>query len=313
MEGVLGLGMISGPIVGSLLFGVGGGEEHIGFVLPFMVLGGIEALFAVFNLFLLPNLPLPPPKKPSLRKYSWKVVVPWLNCVVSGAGIGLLSPTMEPHLLPIMSVQTIGFVFAACCGCYTLAAPLVGCFDDATSGRFALFCMALGNVITGVGYGLTAPVPLHWGGKEWSLGPAFVWPAACLIGAGLAFGLVPIYKQILQYAKHEDQEQRDVASSALLTVSMSTGAFLGPVLGGMLSEALGTRKTYIVAAVAFEVMAVVLLCFGLAPGFREPVAPLAAAPVNGAPVNGAAGDDLEGSTRSARTVPLLPQQQQQQQ
>lgn len=272
MEGVNGLAMIMGPIVGSTLFSLGGGKDHIGYVLPFLILGGIELVFAIASLGFLPKLPVPPQQQPRLTSFTWKVLIPFAVCVTSGASLGLLNPTIEPHLeAPPLnySVQMVGFAFAAACGAYALTAPVAGVLDDCTEARWALQMMSFGLCVTGLGFASLGPIPLDIGGQKWRLNAAACWAGACLIGVGCSFGLIPVYKQILLCATHEEQEEAELATSACFTIALSVGGFLGPTMGGMLSQAVGVRTAYFYSTVFLFALALLLLILALTPAFRN--------------------------------------------
>lgn len=250
LEGANGLALILGPIVGSTLFTLGGGADHYGYVLPFLILGLAEGLFSLLNLLMLPKLPTPPSSTPSMFNFSGKALIPGFNCVVMGISLGLLSPTLQPLLaMPPLNynVQMVGFAFAAICGVYAVVAVLVGKVDDYFEGRQALFLMAAGALMVGWSFLFMGPVRLDVEGHIlWELTPsrALFWTSTPLLGAGVAFGFIPVYKQFIGHAKHESSEERDLAASAAFTMAVALGSFLGPTLGGLLSELIGVRSTY---------------------------------------------------------------------
>merc|ERR1712190_587902 len=99
------------------------------------------------------------------------------------------------------------------------------------------------------------------------MGPAGCWIGVGLIGAGCSFGLIPVYKNILLYAQHTISEEKETATSALFTVVFSIGSFLGPTLGGMLSQAVGIRTAYTYSAVSLVSLAFLLVFLGVTPAF----------------------------------------------
>lgn len=270
VEVLNGIAMICGPVVGSVLFELGGGEDGWGFVVPFMVLGAVEVSAAVCNLAMLPPLPAPSTQRPSMKNFSFGVVVPVSVCIISGVGLGILEPTLGPHVTaaPLSySISKVGFVFACACGFYAAAAPLAGAWDDHTGGKWALLIMAVGCVLGSVGYALMAPI-------TGELTDALVWTGAALIGIGCSFALIPVMKNISSYSRHETKEEKDLATAALLSMSMSFGMFLGPTAGGVLSELFGISLAYLVSSAILFMMAgllfikpflmIVKRCLGLA-------------------------------------------------
>eukprot|EP00437_Effrenium_voratum_P041751 CAMPEP_0181473436 /NCGR_PEP_ID=MMETSP1110-20121109/40122_1 /TAXON_ID=174948 /ORGANISM="Symbiodinium sp., Strain CCMP421" /LENGTH=444 /DNA_ID=CAMNT_0023598551 /DNA_START=39 /DNA_END=1370 /DNA_ORIENTATION=- len=271
LEGVNGLALILGPIVGSTLFSLGGGASQLGYVMPFVVLGGAEAVFAFLNVFLLPQMPTPPARQPSLTKFSGKVLLACLNCVVAGISLGLLNPTLQPHLAaaPLhCSVQMVGFVFAACCGSYAVLSVLAGAVDDCTKGRMAIYLMAFGAFLSGIAFLMLGPAPIEVNGHELELSSALLWASTAFLGSGVAFGLIPVFKQVLSHAKHESAEERELAASSVFTLAMATGSFLGPTLGGLLSDLVGVRKAYAYSGLLEIILSVVLLIMAMTPAFR---------------------------------------------
>lgn len=274
LEGANGLALILGPILGSTLFTLGGGAAHYGYVLPFLILGLAEGLFSLLNLLMLPKLPCPPSNTPSMLSFSGKALIPGFSCVVMGISLGLLSPTLQPLLaMPPLNydVQMVGFAFAAICGVYAVVAVLVGKVDDYFEGRHALILMAAGALMVGWSFLFMGPLRLDVEGHVlWQLPPsrALFWTSTPLLGAGVAFGFIPVYKQLIGHAKHESSEERDLAASAAFTMAVALGAFLGPTLGGLLSELIGVRSTYTYAGLMQLVLFIFLAIVAFIPGLR---------------------------------------------
>lgn len=276
LEGSNGLALILGPIVGSTLFTLGGGAEHFGYVLPFVVLGVAEIVFSMLNAFSLPKLPTPPSSHPSLLNFSPKALIPGFNCVVMGISLGLLSPTLQPLLAepPLSySIQMVGFAFAAICTVYAVMAVLVGKVDDYYEGRKALPLMATGAILVGGSFLMMGPMRLVFEGHTWELPPsrALFWTSTPFLGAGVAFGFIPVYKQFICLAKHETSEERDLAASSAFTIAVALGSFLGPTLGGELSELIGVRSTYTYMGLMEVVLFIVLVILTFVPSLRQDV------------------------------------------
>ncbi|CAE7715265.1 SLC18B1, partial [Symbiodinium microadriaticum] len=272
LEGVNGLAMILGPIVGSSLYSLAGGDSHLGYVLPFVILGLVELLFSFLTALLLPKLPSPPQNQPSLFNFSPKVLLACVNCVVSGIALGFLNPTLQPHLsaAPLhYSVQMVGLVLSAACGSYALVAVGVGALDDWAKGSIGPQLMALGALLSGISYLMLAPLPLQIGGQELMLTPALCWSSTMVLGIGVAFGLIPVYKQLISCALHEVPQERELAASSLFTIAMATGAFLGPTLGGLLLELVGARTAYSSTGILEVALAIVLFFVAMTPAFRQ--------------------------------------------
>merc|ERR1740121_3441278 len=78
---------------------------------------------------------------------------------------------------------------------------------------------------------------------------------------------MPVFKNIQLYAQHATSEEKETATSALFTVVFSIGSFLGPTLGGMLSQAFGIRTAYTYSAVSLVSLAFLLAFLGVTPAF----------------------------------------------
>mmetsp|Transcript_65883 Transcript_65883/g.146377 ORF Transcript_65883/g.146377 Transcript_65883/m.146377 type:complete len:447 (+) Transcript_65883:60-1400(+) len=272
LEGVNGLAMILGPIVGSSLYGLAGGDSHLGYVLPFLVLGVVEVFFCFANVLLLPSLPSPPENQPSLFNFSPKVLLTCVNCILSGVALGFLNPTLEPHLHgpPLnYSIPLVGFVLSAACAAYAVMAVAAGALDDMGQGVYGVHLMSFGALLCGVSYMMLAPLPVWLGGHELVLTPALCWSSVVILGVGVAFGLIPVYKQVTLCAMHDTAAERELAASSLFTITMATGAFLGPTMGGFLGELVGYRAAYSYCGGMEVMLAVVLIVVAFTPAFRH--------------------------------------------
>ena len=119
---------------------------------------------------------------------------------------------------------------------------------------------------------MLGPIQLVIGGHillELKPSPALFWIAACLLGSGVAFGFIPVYKQFVTHAMHSSTEERDLAASGAFTIAVAMGSFLGPTLGGLLSELIGVRGTYTYTGLMELVLFLVLICLSLTPAFTH--------------------------------------------
>lgn len=250
LEGANGLALILGPLVGSTLFSIGGGAQHVGYVIPFLVLGLTGALCGGMNWVLMPTLPTPARSNPSLSKFSLKAVPTAINCTILGIVFGVLNPTLQPHCAeqPLKyDVQIVGLVYATICAIYSMLGILVGRLDDLYEGRNGFLLMAIGALLIAVSFFLLGPLELAFGSHfvvEMKPSPALFWISVCIMGAGAAFGWIPVYRQFVTHALHTTSEERDLRASMIYTISVALGSFLGPVVGGLLSQHIGVRGTY---------------------------------------------------------------------
>eukprot|EP00929_Paragymnodinium_shiwhaense_P006959 TRINITY_DN110914_c0_g1_i1.p1 TRINITY_DN110914_c0_g1~~TRINITY_DN110914_c0_g1_i1.p1 ORF type:complete len:463 (+),score=43.73 TRINITY_DN110914_c0_g1_i1:92-1480(+) len=274
LETVIGLAFTIAPVAGSWLYILGGGAEGTGYVLPWYVLGTVQLVLGFFMLVALPSLPSPPNEPADMTRFSPMVIIPCIICVVSAAAIEFIAPTIQPYLAGApfnYSVQTVGLVFAVCSLVYSAAGPLTGFLDDWTGGKCSFIIMAVGLLITGVGY--TALGPADWLEDAAGLkpGPTGVWTGVGLIGVGTALALIPTYHSILVFAKHPDEHSRSTATSGLYNAVYGCGAFLGPTLGGSLGESIGVANSYTDCGVFCVLFAIVVLLFARAAQKPAPV------------------------------------------
>lgn len=247
VETVIGVACIVAPILGSSLYTIAGGSQGQGYVMPFVLLGCVQCMFGLAMMLWFPTLPSGSSSKLNLGSFSRWALLPFVICILTAASIEYSGPTLQLFLsvAPFnYSVSMVGAAFAVMSILYTLLAVMVGKLDDRFEGEQAVPLMVFGLVLTGIGYIAMAPaswmqllVPLE-------VGEPGLWIGICCVSAGSALGLIPTYGNILKYAKQADASDRANATSALFNVSYGLGAFLGPTLGGMLSNYFGIAGSY---------------------------------------------------------------------
>jgi len=283
LETVIGVSFIVAPMIGSFLFVISGGAHGHGYIVPFVVLGACQSLFAATLIVWFPRLPASESDKPSLLNFSPRVLLPVFICIFTGAAIEYCGPTLQPFLAEApfhYSISMVGVVFAVCSIVYSGFGPLVGTLDDNSKGRFAVPFMLLGMILTGLGYILIAPATWLHGWWPLETGSFGLWLGIVILGIGGAFGLVPTYGNILNNATHADEMDQSNATSALYNVAYGIGAFLGPTLGGMFGGSFGIPSSYSGCGIFLAVVALVFAVINVGcPGKVEP--PLAKEPLLG--------------------------------
>eukprot|EP00747_Dinoflagellata_sp_TGD_P187639 gnl/TRDRNA2_/TRDRNA2_45459_c1_seq1.p1 gnl/TRDRNA2_/TRDRNA2_45459_c1~~gnl/TRDRNA2_/TRDRNA2_45459_c1_seq1.p1 ORF type:complete len:327 (+),score=43.41 gnl/TRDRNA2_/TRDRNA2_45459_c1_seq1:70-981(+) len=240
LEIFTGLGMILGPIAGSLLFSVGG------FRLPFEVLGGAQVAVGIVLAVAMPTVR----SQKSAGSFGFCSslglrVLPVALAVVFGNFVyGMLEPTLQPHLTapPLNTpISTVGVIFAFPALCYAVVAPIVGYLDDnLIPNDRGFLLMSFGLVLISVSLLLLGPVPLlHWG-----LDMRLVWLAMVLAGVGFGFVMVPPLKKLNAALSHLERLARNSIASAIFNFSYACGGFLGPTVGGALGSAFGVPWAY---------------------------------------------------------------------
>ncbi|XP_064392257.1 MFS-type transporter SLC18B1-like isoform X2 [Halichondria panicea] len=201
-EVATGLGYAIGPPLGGLLYQAGG------FSLPFHVMGSISLLFLVPCFFLI--------KKPDCKAQplSWKIIKMILSNftiillitvnIFSIAAISFLTPSFQPFLSKFFDLDPlyVGLVFLSGPLSYMVFSIVVGPLSDKLGPRgFILF----GQILYSVGYIFLGPADFISYPQLWITITAFV-----VVGCGAAFGMVPIYTDILNLSKCRRQADREI-------------------------------------------------------------------------------------------------------
>jgi DHA1 family solute carrier family 18 vesicular amine transporter 1/2 len=224
-------GTLLGPPLGGLLYEWGGAR------LPFLaaaLLAGLDGLARV--LFLAE----PPPARsvgPSWRALLGDPAVRGAaGAVAIGAGAwALLEPTLPLHLERRhgLSPAAIGFVFGAATLVYGLASPVVGALSDRRGRRPAMAggLAALAVTLPLVGLPGPAVVPVA---------------AALLVSVAYGFAVTPALPELGDAVDRLGGGAYG-AAYAVFNVAYALGMMAGPVVGGLLSEALGFLPALLVA------------------------------------------------------------------
>jgi MFS family permease len=158
--------------------------------------------------------------------------------VVAAATWGLLEPVLPLDLDRRFgaSPAVIGALFGAATLAYGLAAPLVGALADRHGRRPT---MALGLVL------LAVSLPL----LGWL--PALLPVGAALLAVSVAYGfaLTPTLPELADAVDRRGGGGYG-AAYAIFNVAYSVGMMAGPVLGGLLADAVGLSATLLLAGVA---------------------------------------------------------------
>mmetsp|Transcript_88121 Transcript_88121/g.139262 ORF Transcript_88121/g.139262 Transcript_88121/m.139262 type:complete len:438 (+) Transcript_88121:81-1394(+) len=243
-ETVMGFAYTFGPIVGSWLYGLGGGSSSWGYVLPFFGLGALQIVFGIGVWMYLPQLPVPVCDSEGLAHFSPKVGIPIVFCFIASAGLEYNAPLLQPYLEldPFKySIADVGWAFGAVSGLYVLSGPFMGWVDDKFGGKYAIPLMSVGTILMSIGYILIGP-------DTWvpELEPSIpnMWVGLCLMGLGGAMSLIPTYNTIFSCALHEDDDSKANATSALYNIVYAGGAFLGPAVAGWCGDTFGYASAF---------------------------------------------------------------------
>lgn len=244
LETFYGVGYIVGPTIGGLLFTAGG------YILPFIVMGGMLAVVGVITCVVLPNSEAQ--KKPQaslLRMLAVPgVLLDSLVTTATAVSMGFYSATLEPHLRQFdLSPALVGVMFIVSGGVYAVCAPLVGRLIDRCV--YAKRIVMFGGSFVVVGVALVGPADFI------PVTPS-IW--LCVLGLvvhglGLACLMVPTFSDAISsavVAGFPDDLTTYGVVSGLWASSFALGAFVGPSVAGVLFDTVGFRQgTYFIIAV----------------------------------------------------------------
>ncbi|XP_063235319.1 MFS-type transporter SLC18B1-like [Bacillus rossius redtenbacheri] len=235
LEIFYGLGFIVGPLIGSLLYSVGG------FVLPFAVMGGVLLCDGLLIFCAMPKV-----TAPSMDKSKGKVLkvlrVPDVlldsfSIAATSISMGFYQATLEPHLRQFeLSALVLGLMFVLSGLMYMLSAPLVGRLCDSRVHPKRLIGPGSAAIIAS--YLLVGPMPfVRAQPKLWM----------CIVGLlihgiGMALILVPCFIDALREALArgfpDDITTYGIISGLWLS-TFSLGACIGPSIAGALYDSVG--------------------------------------------------------------------------
>nr|CAD7429371.1 unnamed protein product [Timema monikensis] len=232
------MGYIVGPMIGGLLFSLGG------YKLPFLVMGGTLALDCLLIYLLLPKLggnadPRPQGKLMAILSVP-AVLLDTFSIMSTAMSMGFYSATLELHLRKFdLGPVMLGVMFVLSGAMYTITAPLVGRLCD--TRVYPKKFISIGSVLIIISYLLVGPFPYL------PLEPLLWMCVVGLIihGIGITLILVPCFIDALQSAVAkgfpDDMTTYGIISGLWLS-SFSLGAFIGPSIAGLLYDLVNFRK-----------------------------------------------------------------------
>lgn len=249
------LGFTVGPAM------AGGLYEASGFLLPFIVHGGLMLAGTVWILFALPSDGLPPPETHGNKMIKDTLVIPWslvwlISIFLNGFAQGMLEPNVSPFLEEKfgLSPSQVGLVYLFYAGVLAIGSPIVGVVADrwVNPKKFlapSLMIIALALVIIG-----------PW--EEMKMGPA-LWRtmfALGLTGLGSAMCITcttPGVLNVMHEAGYTDSLELHSNLGGIVTAFFAGGIALGPTLGSTAVAAAGFQNAcaYFGAAFAFASLA----------------------------------------------------------
>lgn len=229
------LGLLLGPPLAGFL------DQHVGPLAPFQVGISLVLLDAFGRAFLLqdaePQREPPIPWRVLLRN---RVILVFAGAMVLGSGLWTLLESALPLDLSKrlgLDAQGIGLAFAATALAHTLTSPLMGRLSDRI-GRARVLRIGLGSALVLVP--LPALLPNLW----------TVILSMLLLGLNVSFLLSPCSPAVADQVERLDS-QSFASGFSVLNVAYSVGMVAGPLLGGLLIDALGLRAALGILGLGF--------------------------------------------------------------
>ncbi|XP_045187398.2 MFS-type transporter SLC18B1-like [Mercenaria mercenaria] len=246
----VGLGLVAGPAVGGVLYGLGG------FYLPFVSIGGLAMVCLPFMALFVPsaaedsagNADKDQPRVPFTKIFcSLNGLLTTFTIVASTFMWSILDPTLEPYLRKFdLSPELIGIIFLVMACAYAVTAPLWGWVSDKVEDGRPL--LVVGFLFACLGSLLIGPSPLIGLDSEYNQ----LWLvilALVILGASASLSSVPTFDMFFMLAEAAGCKTDTTTYcmvSAFWMSMYSLGDFLGPSAGGFLLDTVGfnTMCTY---------------------------------------------------------------------
>ncbi|KAH9513781.1 hypothetical protein Btru_042132 [Bulinus truncatus] len=267
LETANGVGLMAGPALGGFLYEAGG------FGLPFYVIGASILATGTLMFFF---LPLPEDVKHDRKANVFSLLkspMIWFSSfgiLASGIAIVFLDPTFAKHLEQFdLSKSIIGLIFVIAPGLYGITSPIWGYISDSTGFNQPL--IVVGNLMVGVGFLLIGPsqfldfLPF----KLWVIIIGLV-----LAGTFFAAIVVPSIKCLLlgaiEIGFENNLDTYGIVSGLFVSI-FSVGAFVSPMMSGVIVDEIGFRHgVTVVSGINFFAMLCCVSYFLLRWCKREP-------------------------------------------
>ncbi|CAG9534097.1 unnamed protein product [Cercopithifilaria johnstoni] len=243
LETFVGLGTTAGPLLGGILYEIGG------FQLPFLVLGIILLFLGLLASFLVENMDddvtmdgkgmLGILKIPML----WIMIYAVIICAIS---LSFLDPTLADHLESFkLTPSIVGLMFLLSGGIYTITAPLWSIIiDKFNCGKmvimFGYVAVVISMIIIGPSPFLNAEKNLGW--IEVALG---------VLGISASALYIPTFQMSIDALReygYDESLQTYGCVTGLFQSAYSFGSFVGPTVGGLCVQWIGFPWTTTIIA-----------------------------------------------------------------
>ncbi|XP_070209139.1 MFS-type transporter SLC18B1-like isoform X1 [Littorina saxatilis] len=237
LETFTGLGYVVGPLLGGVLYEVGG------FGTPFFVMGALLILCSAMNHFLLKTDDVggvPRKRRGSmLRLLKSPLILVVCVCVVMNYyTFGFLSASLAIHLEQFnLSAAVVGALFMIMAAMYCIFSPFIGWLSDRTGIVYPY--LIIGCIFNAASLLIVGPTPLL----------PFAHPELWLVvislfmfGPAVGAAVIPAVKLLYAGARRlgfHDGLDLDGLVSGLLTSLIHFGTFLGPTIGSPVMQEFG--------------------------------------------------------------------------
>ncbi|VDK73088.1 unnamed protein product [Litomosoides sigmodontis] len=256
LETFVGLGSTAGPLLGGILYEIGG------FQLPFFVLGIILLFLGLLAFFLVENMDDEITLDGKGMLGILKIPLLWIMIyavVMSAISLSFLDPTLADHLESFkLTPSIIGSMFLLSGGIYTITAPLWSIIIDKFNCSKAI--MTLGFVAVVIGMTIIGPSPLL--STEKSLG--WVEVALGILGVASSALYIPTFQMSITALRefgYDESLQTYGCMSGLFQSAYSFGSFFGPTIGGLFVQWIGFQWTTTIIALLNVTFIIAIPCF----------------------------------------------------
>ena len=237
LEFASGVGLMVGPFLGGLLYGMGG------FKIPFIVTGSFVWLMLGVVMLTLPrnriHIITKVEKTVSIIRVVKVpgVVIIGMSIVTAGVCITFYESTIAVQLdyITQFSKKQIGAYFLFSTGFYTVSAPIWGYIvEHKIPGKYSII---IGHVLLMVAFSLLGPVPFLQ--DLFIATPTSTAISLCLLGLALGPYFVPAIGTMKMYAIDSGLETNLSLSgiiSGIFSSCFCIGSILGPIIGGLILQ-----------------------------------------------------------------------------
>ncbi|XP_071481859.1 MFS-type transporter SLC18B1-like [Diadema antillarum] len=259
LETFSGFGYMLGPVIGGLLYEVGGRDYKV----PFIALGCANLVCVFVNLILLPSTHCPEKQSSSITSFL-RIPSVWpvgLVIFVGSGAFGFLDPTLSLHVeVFTRSATIVGLLFLLAGGCYAISSPIWGYLAE--QFKISRLLVILGSIMSAVAFLLMGPSPLLDLPNELWIICVSLFLAGVFVSASVIASFTDFYLAALKNDLPNDMSTQAVVSGIYNSV-YSLGNFVGPSVGGVMMDTYGFDWSVTILAGIQILVAIILALFTL--------------------------------------------------